>query len=95
VIHQPTVQIIGAEFKAHRKIIDQHKLTESGGAVSNQLKSVADATLQFLVPMAELLAAGDSDVLSTIREQKHLLHHWSHCRYRRRSQSAPPVLAQG
>src|SRR5882724_11328714 len=42
-----------------------------------------------------LLAAGDSDVLSTIREQKHLLHHRSHCRYRHRPQSAPRVLAQG
>ena len=41
-----------------------------------------------------LLAAGDSDVLSTIREQKHLLHHRSHCRYRHRPQSAPRVLAQ-
>ena len=41
-----------------------------------------------------LLAAGDNDVLSTIREQKHLLHHRSHCRYRHRPQSAPPVLAQ-
>ena len=42
-----------------------------------------------------LLAAGDSDVLSTIREQKHLLHHRSHCRYRDCPQSAPRVLAQG
>jgi hypothetical protein len=42
-----------------------------------------------------LLAAGDSDVLSTIREQKHLLHHRSHCCYRHRPQSAPRVLAQG
>ena len=42
-----------------------------------------------------LLAAGDGDVLSTIREQKHLLHHRSHCRYRHRPQSAPRVLAQG
>jgi len=46
---------------------------------------------QLLAP-TELLAAGDSDVLSTIREQKHLLHHRSHCRYRRRPQSAAPVL---
>ena len=65
-----------------------------GQAVSNRLKSVAEATLQFLVPLAELLAAGDSGVLSTIREQKHLLHHRSHCRYRRRAQTARPVLAQ-
>jgi hypothetical protein len=42
-----------------------------------------------------LLAAEDGDVLSTIREQKHLLHHRSHCRYRHRPQSAPRVLAQG
>src|SRR4029453_19420359 len=42
-----------------------------------------------------LLAAGGSDVLSTIREQKHLLHHRSHCRYHHRPQSARPVLAQG
>jgi hypothetical protein len=42
-----------------------------------------------------LLAAGDSDVLPTIREQKHLLHHRSHCRYRHRPQIAPRVLAQG
>ena len=34
-----------------------------------------------------------SDVLSTIREQKYLLHHRSHCRYRHRPQSAPRVLA--
>ena len=40
-----------------------------------------------------LLVAGDSDLLSTIREQKHLLHHRSHCRYRHRPQSAPRVLA--
>jgi hypothetical protein len=40
-----------------------------------------------------LLAAGDGDVLSTIREQKHLLYHRSHCRYRHRPQSAPRVLA--
>jgi hypothetical protein len=51
--------------------------------------------LQFFVAPAELLAAGDSDVLFTIREQKHLLHHRSHCCYRRRPQIAPPVLAQG
>jgi hypothetical protein len=42
-----------------------------------------------------MLAAQDSDVLPTIREQKHLLHHRSHCRYRHRPQSAPRVLAQG
>jgi len=30
--------------------------------------------------------------LFTIREQKYLLHHRSHCRYRRRPQSAPRVL---
>jgi hypothetical protein len=42
-----------------------------------------------------LLAAEDSDVLSTSREQKHLLHHRSHCRYRHRPQSARRVLAQG
>src|SRR4029453_18093190 len=42
-----------------------------------------------------LLAAGDSDVLPTIHEQKHLLHHRSHCCYRHRPQSAPRVLAQG
>lgn len=41
------------------------------------------------------LAAGDGDVLSTIREQKHLLHHRSHCRYRHRPQSTPRALAQG
>ena len=41
-----------------------------------------------------LLAAGDSDVLCTIREQKHLLHHRSHCRCHHRPQSARPVLAQ-
>jgi hypothetical protein len=41
-----------------------------------------------------LLAAGDGDVLSTIREQKHLLRHRSDCRYRHRPQSAPRVLAQ-
>jgi hypothetical protein len=35
------------------------------------------------------------DVLSTIREQKYLLHHRSHCRYRHRPQSARLVLAQG
>jgi hypothetical protein len=42
-----------------------------------------------------LLALGGSDVLSMIREQKHLLHHRSHCRYRHRPQSARPVLAEG
>ena len=42
-----------------------------------------------------LLAAGDSDVLPTIREQKHLLRHRSHCRYHHCSQIAPRVLAQG
>jgi hypothetical protein len=42
-----------------------------------------------------LLAAGGSDVLCTIREQKHLLHHRSHCRYHHRPQSARPVLAHG
>jgi hypothetical protein len=42
-----------------------------------------------------LLAAGDGNVLSTIREQKHLLHHRSHCCYRHRPQSAPRVLTQG
>jgi hypothetical protein len=31
--------------------------------------------------------------LFTIREQKYLLHHRSHCRYRRRPQSAPRDLA--
>jgi hypothetical protein len=36
-----------------------------------------------------------SGVLSTAREQKHLLHHRSYCRYRDRPQSAPRVLAQG
>jgi hypothetical protein len=35
-------------------------------------------------PATILLAAGDGDVLSTIREQKHLLHHRSHCCYRHR-----------
>jgi len=39
-----------------------------------------------------LLAAGDSDVLCTTREQKHLLHHRSYCRYHHRPQSAWPVL---
>jgi hypothetical protein len=42
-----------------------------------------------------LLATGDGDVLSTIREQKHLLHHRSHCRYRHRPQSTRRVLAPG
>ena len=42
-----------------------------------------------------LLAAGDGDVLSTIREQEHLLHHRSDCRYRYRPQGAPRVLDQG
>ena len=42
-----------------------------------------------------LLAAGDSDVLSTTREQKHLLHHRSYCRCRDRPQSIRAVLAQG
>ena len=41
------------------------------------------------------LAVGGSDVLSMIREQKHLLHHRSHCRYRHRPQIARPVLTQG
>jgi hypothetical protein len=41
-----------------------------------------------------LLAAADSDVLLTIREQKHLLHHRSYCRYRHRPQIAPRVLAK-
>ena len=41
-----------------------------------------------------LLAGGDSDVLCTNREQKHLLHHRSHCRCHHRPQSARPVLAQ-
>ncbi len=50
---------------------------------------------QFLAAQTILLAAGDGAVLSTIREQKHLLHHRSHCRYRHRPQSAPLVLAQG
>ena len=45
-------------------------------------------------PTIILLANQGSDVLSTIREQKHLLHHRSHCRYRHRPQSAPRVLAQ-
>ena len=48
-----------------------------------------------LAALIILLAAGDSGVLPTIREQKHLLHHRSHCRYRHRPQSAPRVLAQG
>ena len=39
------------------------------------------------------LPPGDSEVLSTSREQKYLLHHRSHCRYRHRPQSAPRVLA--
>jgi hypothetical protein len=47
-----------------------------------------------ITPATILLAAGGSDVLSTIREQKHLLHHRSHCRYHHRPQSARPVLAQ-
>ena len=34
-------------------------------------------------------------MLPTIREQKHLLYHRSHCRYRDRPQIAPRVLAQG
>jgi hypothetical protein len=54
-----------------------------------------DNLLSFLVALTELLAAGDSDVLSTIREQKHLLHHWSHCSYHRCAQSAPPLLGEG
>jgi hypothetical protein len=41
-----------------------------------------------------LLVVRDRDVLSTIREQKYLLHHRSHCRYRYRSQSPRRVLAQ-
>ena len=41
-----------------------------------------------------LLAGGDSDVLCTNREQKHLLHHRSHRRYHHSPQSARPVLAQ-
>ena len=41
-----------------------------------------------------LLAGGDSDVLCTNREQKHLLHHRSHCRCHHRPQSARPFLAQ-
>jgi len=48
-----------------------------------------------ITPVTILLAAGGSDVLSTIREQKHLLHHRSHCRYHHRPQSAPRVLTQG
>ena len=40
-------------------------------------------------------SAGTRDVLCTIREQKHLLHHRSRCRYRYRPQSAAPVLVQG
>jgi hypothetical protein len=43
-------------------------------------------------PATIWLAAGDGDVLSTTREQKHLLHHRSHCRYRHCSQSARRVL---
>jgi hypothetical protein len=42
---------------------------------------------------SNLLAAQDSDVLSTIREPKHLLHHRSHCRYHHRPQGASRVLA--
>jgi hypothetical protein len=43
-------------------------LLRHGEAVSNRFNSVADATLQFPVPLAESLVAGDRDVLSTIRE---------------------------
>ena len=43
-------------------------------------------------PATILLAAGDGDVLSTTREQKHLLHHRGHRRYRHCSQIAPRVL---
>jgi hypothetical protein len=43
-----------------------------------------------------IVAAGHSDVLPKIRGHKrHSLRHRSHCRYRHRPQSAPPVLAQG
>ncbi len=63
---------------------------------SIQIDARKRLALQFLVASTiYLLAAGDSDVLSTIREQKHLLHHRSHCRYRHRPQSARRVLAQG
>jgi len=41
----------------------------------------------------QLPGAQDSDVLSTIREPKHLLHHRSHCRYLHRPQGASRVLA--
>jgi len=58
--------------------------------------SAADVGLHFLVaPTFILLVAGDRDVLSTIREQKYLLHHRSHCRYRHRPQITASVLAQG
>jgi hypothetical protein len=44
---------------------------------------------------AEMLAAGDGNVLSTMREQKHFLHYRSHCRYRHRPQISRVVLDQG
>jgi hypothetical protein len=56
--------------------------------------ALIDNSLGFLVAPTELLAAGNSGVLSTIREQN-LLHHRSHCRYHHHPQSAPPILAQG
>jgi hypothetical protein len=45
--------------------------------------------------LAELSGPGrpSGGALFTIREQKYLLHHRSHCRYRRRPQSASRVLA--
>jgi hypothetical protein len=52
-------------------------------------------SLSFLVAPTELLAARDSDVLFTVREQKHLLHHRGRCHYHRRPQSAARFLAQG
>jgi hypothetical protein len=51
--------------------------------------------LQFLVAPTEVLAVGGSDVVCTIREQKHILHHRSHRCYRHRPQSARRVLAPG
>jgi hypothetical protein len=42
-----------------------------------------------------LLATRIATCYPRTREQKHLLHHRSHCRYRHRPQSAPRVLAQG
>src|SRR5256885_16363548 len=55
---------------------------------------IFDLHCAVIMPATILLATGDSYVLCTIREQKHLLHHRSHRRYHHSPQSARPVLAQ-